>query len=90
MGVLKTLLSVKAAEKIAEYIDSKNRMPPGTGQYIPRRKAVPTARTAALASVATSMVRRNPKLLLTAGAAGAAVFLASYLVKRKQQKPTYY
>ena len=86
MGLLKTLLSVKAADKLADYLDSKNR----TGEYIPARKPAKTAKMAGLATLGMQIARRNPKLAITFGAAGAAVFLASYLVKRKQHKPTYY
>lgn len=99
MVVLKTLLSMKAAEKIADWLDSKNRLPGDGyderhgGRHHARRggKVAPRGRTVALATAATSIARRNPKLLMTVGAAGAAVYLASYLVKRKQQqKTTYY
>ena len=86
MGLLKTLISAKAVEKVADYIDSKNRV----GEYIPARKPAKTARMAGLATAGMQIAKRNPKLAMTFGAAGAAVFLASYLVKRKQQKPTYY
>jgi hypothetical protein len=96
MALLKALISAKVVEKVVDYLDSKNRIA-GEGAYIPSRKptykgrsATPTARTAAIATAATTLVKRNPKLLVTFGAAGAAVFLANYLVKRKQQKPTYY
>jgi len=87
MGILKALISAKAVEKVVHYLDSKNRVPTG---YIPARKPAATARTAALATAATSLVKRNPKLLATVGAGAAAVYLASYLVKRKQQQRTMY
>ena len=91
MGILRTLISAKAVEKAVEYLDSKNRMPPAGS--VPSRYArtpSPKARTAALATVATSLVKRNPGLLVTVGAGAAAVYLASYLVKRKQQGRTMY
>jgi hypothetical protein len=88
MGILKALISAKAVEKAVHYLDSKNRM--RATDYIPARKPAVTARSAALATAATSLVRRNPKLLATVGAGAAAVYLASYLVKRKQQQRTMY
>ena len=99
MGALRALLTLKIADKIADYIDSKNREPGSTYDgrpashrgYAQRHRRMATrGRTMAWATAATSIARRNPKLLATAGAAGAVFFLASYLVKRKQQKPTYY
>lgn len=88
MGILKALISAKAVEKAVGYLDSKNRM--RSTDYIPGRKPAVTARQAGLAAAATHIARRNPKLLVTVGAGAAAVYLANYLVKRKQQGRTMY
>ena len=87
MGILKALISAKAVEKAVTYLDSKSRM--RSTDYIPSRTPTSSARTAAIATAATTLVRRNPKLLVTVGAGAAAVYLASYLVKRKQQRTMY-
>ena len=89
MGLLKTLLSAKAVEKVVEYIDSKNASP----DYIPARgRAAPrsNARTAALATVGLQVAKRNPALVAVVGAAAVAAYAASAYMKKKQQKPTYY
>ena len=88
MGLLKTILSAKAVEKAVDYLDSKNRLPSG-GQYLPARKSSLTARGAGLATAATQIAKRNPKLLGTLGAGAALSAVASYWVKRKQQSTNY-
>ena len=80
MGLLKTLVSAKAVSAVVDYLDSKNR----TGEYIPAGKTSMKARGAGLATVATSLARRNPKLIGTLGAGALAIYLAGVLVKRKQ------
>jgi hypothetical protein len=86
MGLLKTIISAKAVEKVVDHLNSKNRMPSGQ-TYIPAGKTAITGRSAALATAATSIMKRNPKLAVTFGAAGLAVMLAGVLVKRKQRTP---
>jgi hypothetical protein len=88
MGLLKTIISAKAVEKVVDHLNSKNRLPAGQ-TYSPAGKAI-SGRSAALATAATSLVKRNPKLAVTFGAAGLAVMLAGVLVKRKQAGRTPY
>jgi hypothetical protein len=91
MGLLKTLLSAKAVEKVVQYIDSKNATPeyiPARGRHAPPRKN--SARTAALATVGLQVARRNPALVAVVGVAALAVYAASAYMKKKPQRPTYY